>query len=63
MSKKARIDKSINQGGYEATSYDDLGSYKKKASKQKRRRKDAPVSTTTDIEVAIAEQRVRDKGE
>ena len=62
MSKKTRIDKSINHGGYEATSYEDLGSYKKKASKQKRRRKDAPVSTTRDIEVAIAEQRLRDEG-
>ena len=61
MSKTERIDKSVNRGGYEATSYEDLGSYKKKASKRKRHRKDDTVSTTRDIEVAIEEQRLLDE--
>lgn len=63
MSKKARIDKSVYKGGYEATPYEDLGLYKEKASKRTPRRKDVTLSTTRDIEVAIAEQRLRDRGE
>ena len=60
MSKRARIDKSVSRGGYEATTYEDFGIYKKKASKKKPGRNHVAVSTTTDIEVAIEEQRLRD---
>jgi len=62
VNKKTRIDKSVYRGGYETTPYEDPVVYKKKASKQKRLRKDTTLSTTTDIEVAIVEQRLRDGG-